>query len=93
MGVRPCGRKSIVSTHSLVLLLELMCVCGSGPIAPYQSTRISLGAKEWPYRSDPNTATEFVAKKLKEALGGRVAPVTSPPSINLVCNHISEVRV
>jgi len=64
----------------------------SGPLPPSQSTHLLFGANRlYGAYSDVQQTLDFISSKLADVLQGRTPELSYPPTISLLCNHMSEV--
>ena len=64
----------------------------SGPLPPSQSTHLLFGANRLDGAgSDVQQTLDFISSKLGDIIQGRTLELSYPPTISLLCNHLSEV--
>lgn len=69
-----------------------MICSSSGPLPLSQSTHLLFGANRLDDAgSDVQRTLDFISGKLGDVVQGRTLELSYPPTINLLCNHMSEV--
>ncbi|KAI0932025.1 hypothetical protein AcV5_004630 [Taiwanofungus camphoratus] len=79
-----------ITTMSPLWACSPLGQCCIGTIPPHQITRLPLGVTAWKDSSGFEATKQFVARKLRDVLQGNQPDTSDPPSIDLVCGHISE---
>ncbi|KAG5652297.1 hypothetical protein H0H81_005519 [Sphagnurus paluster] len=62
----------------------------NGPLLPFQTSQLLFGLSLWGAGSGSQETFAFVSKKLQDVLNGTTVETSNPPSIDLLCSHISE---
>ncbi|CCM05178.1 uncharacterized protein FIBRA_07387 [Fibroporia radiculosa] len=81
---------SQLTTVSPMWLCNFPAQLHLGKVLPHQITRLTLGIRPWQKEVESiKPISQFVAQKLQAVVQGNQPDSTNPPSVDLLCSHIT----